>query len=121
MDALLGEQTRSHADLDLAFDAAHEQALLQALGTDGFLLSLDERPARLVLVGPHGEQLDLHPVVFDAAGHGRQAGFGGATYPGGCTTGVTLVSTTVEFSEHWTPVGAVQRPEPDPVRVGHTC
>lgn len=80
VDALIGEQSRPHADLDLAFDVADEDRLLVALHRAGLQLTTDERPARFVLQDRDGRKVDFHPVVFDAAGNGEQVGFGGVTY-----------------------------------------
>ena len=80
VDALVGEQSRRHADLDLAFDAADEQRVLMILRGAGFQMTTDERPARFVLQDQIGHQVDLHPVAFDASGNGQQVGFGRDTY-----------------------------------------
>ena len=80
IDALIGEQSRAHADLDLAFNVEDEQRILLALGRAGFQMMTDERPARFVLQDGDGRKVDFHPVAFDAAGNGKQVGFGGITY-----------------------------------------
>ncbi len=91
VDALVGRQTRAHRDLDLAVDAAAEGAALDALGVLGYAVETDWRPVRVELHGTGARWVDLHPVAFDAAGDGRQAGLDGASfgYPAGSfTTGV---------------------------------
>jgi lincosamide nucleotidyltransferase A/C/D/E len=91
VDALVGRQTREHRDVDLALDAGHEAAALAALGVLGYVVETDWRPVRVELAAPGARWVDVHPVVFDAAGDGVQAGLDGATfaYPRGClTTGV---------------------------------
>lgn len=75
IDALLGEQTRAHADLDLAFRAEDETELLTALAHHGYRIVLDYRPARIAVGDDAGHEVDLHPVHFDALGYGVQAGF----------------------------------------------
>jgi RimJ/RimL family protein N-acetyltransferase len=80
IDALLGEQTRQHTDLDLAFRADDEPKLLDALSQLGYRVVLDYRPARLALADDHGHEIDLHPVRFDADGSGVQAGFDGDVF-----------------------------------------
>ncbi len=72
VDALLGEQTREHDDLDvvLALDAV--TAARNALATLGFIAREDELPTRLVLADARDRRLDLHPVTFDSAGGGIQ-------------------------------------------------
>jgi lincosamide nucleotidyltransferase A/C/D/E len=73
VDALLGEQTRPHADLDVVLDIARLAAARAALGPLGFALTEDELPTRCVLQDVRGRQLDVHPVTFDAHGSGWQA------------------------------------------------
>jgi lincosamide nucleotidyltransferase A/C/D/E len=46
VDALLGEQTRPHRDLDISFDANDELRLVDALDRAGFSLTDDQRPVR---------------------------------------------------------------------------
>jgi lincosamide nucleotidyltransferase A/C/D/E len=75
VDALVGEQTRDHSDLDLAVDRNDLDAAWQALAELGF--QHDEAgepglPARLLLRDERGRKLDLHPLVFDERGDGWQ-------------------------------------------------
>jgi lincosamide nucleotidyltransferase A/C/D/E len=75
VDALVGEQTRDHSDLDLALDGDDLEAARQALEEEGF--QHDESgepglPGRLVLWDDRGRQVDLHPLVFDERGDGWQ-------------------------------------------------
>ncbi len=88
VDALVGRPTRRHRDLDLALAAQDEDAALRALAGLGYVVETDWRPVRIELRAPHERWVDLHPVVFDAAGHGRQEGLDGAwfAYPAGCFT-----------------------------------
>jgi lincosamide nucleotidyltransferase A/C/D/E len=88
VDALVGEQTREHRDLDLALDARGEPAALEVLRRLGYSVETDWRPARIELAGAGGRWVDVHPVSFDAAGHGRQADPDGGwfEYPPGCFT-----------------------------------
>jgi lincosamide nucleotidyltransferase A/C/D/E len=75
VDALLGEQTRAHDDLDLVIARGDCPAAQDALGPLGFEHAVDIEPglpARLALRDPHDRRVDIHPVVFDQAGHGRQ-------------------------------------------------
>src|SRR5215204_4615807 len=85
VDALVGEQTREHQDLDLAIDAGCERDVLAALDRLGYAIETDWRPARLELVAA-GTRVDLHPVRFGADGGGRQADLDGGhfEYPIGC-------------------------------------
>jgi lincosamide nucleotidyltransferase A/C/D/E len=75
IDALLGEQTRPHADLDVAIardDCARARERLEALGYRHDAEAEPGLPARLVLRDDHGRQVDLHPLVFDPEGNGWQ-------------------------------------------------
>lgn len=75
VDALIGEETRDHLDLDLAVDQRDLPRIEQALGDLGFERDRTAEPglpARLVLRDSRGLQIDLHPLVFDTDGHGWQ-------------------------------------------------
>ena len=80
VDALIGRQTRLHRDLDLALDADNETVALGALECRSYRVETDWRPVRLELVAEGRGWVDLHPVVFDATGHGRQADLGGGQF-----------------------------------------
>ncbi|WP_019057358.1 nucleotidyltransferase domain-containing protein [Streptomyces prunicolor] len=73
IDALIGEQTRDHRDLDLMHRRDQEDAVLAVLGEAGFVESLDRRPIRFVVTAPGGREIDLHPLVFAADGSATQA------------------------------------------------
>ena len=74
VDALLGVQHRVHGDADLVVRLEDVERLTNALGGCGFSVTVDHLPTRLVLGRPDGEQVDLHPITFDADGQGWQAG-----------------------------------------------
>jgi lincosamide nucleotidyltransferase A/C/D/E len=76
VDAVVGEQTRPHRDLDLAVRFEQLDATLEILAGLGYETSLDLLPVRLVVTDAGGRTIDLHPVLFDASGHGRQSGGG---------------------------------------------
>jgi lincosamide nucleotidyltransferase A/C/D/E len=80
VDALVGRQTRPHRDLDLALDARNQTAALGTLERRGYEVETDWRPVRVELVAQDRGWVDVHPVVFDATGHGRQAGIGGGHF-----------------------------------------
>lgn len=73
VDALLGRQTRPHADLDLAIALTDvplaTDVLREVLGYRG---TQDEMPTRLELRDAQDRRIDLHPLVFDNQGDGRQ-------------------------------------------------
>lgn len=77
VDALVGEQTRVHDDLDVCFDAAGEGWAILALDGAGYRLGDDWRPVRFVMADNAGHAIDLHPVVFDSTGTGVQANVAG--------------------------------------------
>ena len=75
VDALVGEQTREHADLDLAVDRRDLSEIERALAPLGYRHDptvAPGLPARLVLRDANGRQVDLHPLHLDEAGDGRQ-------------------------------------------------
>lgn len=80
VDALATQQTRPHRDLDLLVNADHEVRALEILADLGYCVETDWRPIRVELVRPGAGRVDVHPVVFDAAGDGVQAGPGGKLY-----------------------------------------
>jgi lincosamide nucleotidyltransferase A/C/D/E len=91
VDALVGRATRKHRDLDLALPADRERAALETLAGLGYGIETDWRPVRVELVEADGGRVDVHPVLFDASGDGRQADLDGGWfhYPrDGFTTGV---------------------------------
>jgi lincosamide nucleotidyltransferase A/C/D/E len=77
VDALLGEQTREHEDLDLVIALDDGGEAERALSALGFAMSEDERPTRFVLAHDGGRRIDFHTVVFDE----------GAAASSGCRTG----------------------------------
>jgi lincosamide nucleotidyltransferase A/C/D/E len=70
VDALLGEQTRPHDDLDLVVPLEHVPALQEALARRGFRLAGGGAPMSVELTDAEGRQVDVHPVVFDECGGG---------------------------------------------------
>ena len=72
VDALLGEQTREHEDLDIVIALADGGNAEEALSALGFSLTEDERPTRFVLSDGDGRRIDFHTVVFDEGGGGVQ-------------------------------------------------
>ena len=90
VDALLGEQTRTHADLDIAVqhkDVAHIRALLEARGYKDAPRD-DTRDCNFVLGDDGGHQIDVHTYTFDSAGNHVF----GVAYPLDSLTGSGLVS-----------------------------
>ncbi|MEU0029090.1 amino acid transporter [Streptomyces sp. NPDC006335] len=98
IDALAGEQTRDHRDLDLMHRREQEPAVLAALAGAGFVESLDLRPVRFVVTAPGGREIDLHPLVFTGDGSAVQASGEPERpfrYPASCFVTGTIGGTTV--------------------------
>ena len=71
VDALQGEQTRRHGDLDIAVqhkDAAKIRALLEARGYQDVPRD-DTRDCNFVLGDEQGRLVDFHTFTFDAEGN----------------------------------------------------
>jgi lincosamide nucleotidyltransferase A/C/D/E len=80
IDALIGEQTRPHDDLDLAIDTRDQAHTIQTLQQAGFGIVEDHRPTRLVMRTRTGTEVDLHPVDFTHPGPGVQLVPGGKPF-----------------------------------------
>lgn len=90
VDALLGRQTRPHADLDLAVEADALARFVSRLEAAGYRprASDADTPWNFVLVHPGGSAVDLHVIRFDGQGRGVMHEIGdGAFYPAGSLTG----------------------------------
>lgn len=88
--ALTGRQTREHRDLDLAVDARDLERCWPVLGQLGYAAETDWLPVRMELRAPGARWVDVHPVHFDADGHGRQPDLDGGHFdypPSAFTTG----------------------------------
>jgi lincosamide nucleotidyltransferase A/C/D/E len=98
IDALIGEQTREHRDLDLMHRQDQEAALMATLAGTGFVESLDWRPVRFVVTDPDGREIDLHPLVFVEDGSAVQASPEPERpfiYPSSCFATGVISGTTV--------------------------
>jgi lincosamide nucleotidyltransferase A/C/D/E len=94
VDALLGEQTRPHDDLDIVVEEQHLLGLRVALHEDGFKdVEHDDTSAwNFVLGHDDGRQIDVHAIVFDAAGNGIYGpAENGLMYPAGSLSGAGSV------------------------------
>ena len=80
VDALVGRQTRPHRDLDLALEASRLDQAVALLSRLGYHPETDWLPVRLELAATGKRWVDLHPVVFDEQGNGRQQGLDGTSF-----------------------------------------
>jgi lincosamide nucleotidyltransferase A/C/D/E len=80
VDALLGEQTRAHDDLDLVVALDDVPALIGGLAREGYDVAKGELPTCIVLLDQAGSQVDVHPVAFDEEGAGVYALEEGGTW-----------------------------------------
>jgi len=81
VDALLGEQTREHDDLDLVLAADDVARIVGVLEANRYDVAKGRLPTCIVLLDPEGRQIDLHPVAFDDSGDGIYAMEEGGTWP----------------------------------------
>ena len=70
VDALLGEATRSHRDLDVILAAGDVQQLREALAAGGFAPKPGGSATNFVLADSRGREVDVHAIAFDARGFG---------------------------------------------------
>ncbi|WP_328499032.1 amino acid transporter [Streptomyces sp. NBC_00414] len=109
IDALVGEQTRRHRDLDLMHRKDQEQAVVAALAEAGFVETLDWRPVRFVVTDPRGREIDLHPLVFAADGSAVQASldphrpfvYPAPSFVGGTIQGIAVPCLSAEQQVHF--------------------
>jgi len=71
VDALLGEQTREHSDLDIAIQHRFVPELRRLLGERGFneIQVPDTRDCNFVLMDARGRRVDVHSCTFDDKGN----------------------------------------------------
>ena len=70
VDALVGEQTRPHTDLDLIVRVDDVPVMRETLEPHGFSLIDGAPESNFVLRDLSGRAVDVHPVRFDADGDG---------------------------------------------------
>ena len=110
VDALVGEQTRPHDDLDVFISSDHIGLSQKALLSLGFELMTDELPVGFVLRDVADRRVDFHPLDIQPDGRGlhRQltgeawefpaAGFGGSGVIHG--TAVRCIPIEEQVREH---------------------
>ena len=70
VDAVLGEQTRSHNDLDIIVQVSDLPQLRQVMTARGFELKEGGTESNFVLADSNGLEVDVHAFVFDETGNG---------------------------------------------------
>ncbi len=72
VDALLGEQTRPHGDLDIIVQERDCQTVVRFLEQRGFqeLSRPDSRPCNFVMGNDEGKEIDFHVIAIDEHGNG---------------------------------------------------
>lgn len=70
VDALLGEQTRPHNDLDLVVRLEDVPRMREILAGDGFAVVTGIPESNFVLRDARGREIDVHPARFDDEGNG---------------------------------------------------
>jgi len=94
VDALLGEQTRPHKDLDIAIEEKNVKLLREVLSAQGYReIRLEEaRSWNFVLGDASGREIDVHVIVLDDDGNGcygpRQ---NGEMYPSESLAGTGII------------------------------
>ncbi len=102
VDALFGEQTRDHDDLDCVIALSDAPLVRDTLALLGFTVALDELPTGFVVRDRSDRRVDFHTVTFDATGSATQQLQDGtlAPYPsdgfagGGSVAGVRVACLT---------------------------
>jgi lincosamide nucleotidyltransferase A/C/D/E len=70
IDALLGEQTREHSDLDIIIRAEDAPRLVEAARSCGYISRSGGTHANFALETKSGQEVDVHAIVFDERGFG---------------------------------------------------
>ena len=70
VDALLGQQTRPHKDVDIILRSRHLAKLQERLSDRGFAIRPGGTPSNFVLADPSGLEVDVHAIIFDRHGNG---------------------------------------------------
>ncbi len=94
VDALLGEQTRPHADVDIVVQHKDVPNLRDFLAARGYadVPRDDTSPWNFVLGDQQGRLVDVHVVTLDAEGNGLYGPVEkGVMYPAGSLTGRGVV------------------------------
>ena len=93
VDALLGEQTRPHKDVDLTPRVSDVPRLIELLARRGFALKEGAPPHTFVLADGRGLEIDVHAVTLGENGAGvyRMENGGDWIFPAGTFDGAGTV------------------------------
>ena len=80
VDALVGAETRTHRDLDLAVDARDHERCMTTLHALGYVIETDWLPLRVEVAATGERWVDVHPVRFDDQGRGIQGDAAGVHF-----------------------------------------
>jgi lincosamide nucleotidyltransferase A/C/D/E len=95
VDALLGRQTRSHKDLDIALEDQHLVRFERFLALRGYHRTKREieRPFNFVVADDGGREIDVHVISLDENGDGIYGPPENClTYPAESLTGIGTIS-----------------------------
>ena len=90
VDALVGEHTRPHNDLDIVIRESDVSRMRRVLECGGFREKPGGTPWNFVLVDERSREVDVHTVRFDEAGNGLY-GPNELMYPAGSLDGIGTV------------------------------
>ena len=93
VDALLGNQTRRHSDIDIVVEEKDLATLRRLLEAEGYrdVPRDDTRAENFVLGDDRGHEVDFHVIVLDEAGNGIYGPPGGHVYPAAALAGAGVV------------------------------
>ena len=94
VDALLGRQTRHHADIDIVIQQKDVDAVVHMLQIRGYLPAHqnDNRPWNFALDNGVRRRVDLHVVVIDEKGNGIYGSpADGSVYPAAAFAGIGAI------------------------------
>lgn len=87
VDALLGEQTRPHNDLDIAVQWKDVPKLHELLASKGYRQIREDNQWNFVLVDDKGHEIDIHAFIYDDKGNVVE----GIMYPADSLTGTGII------------------------------